>query len=611
MTDLANAREVTAPVSGITTILDAFADQVRRNAGRPALFRRRGDAWESMSWVEYGTAVEETAAGLMALGATAGDRIGVLASNRVEWHVADLGALSAACVSVPIYLTSSPEQVAYVLGHSGARFCVVEDEEQLEKVAASLADLPALEQVVVMDGPAEVAGLRAVSLDWVRALGRERLAAEPGFVAARRDAITLDGLATLVYTSGTTGPPKGVALSHRNIIWTIRSVIEVVPIGPSDRFFSYLPLSHIAERIVSHMGQIVAGGQTWFARNLQTVGEDLPACRPTVFFGVPRVWQKLRQVITEQVGALEGPKGRVARAYLALADACADDHVLTGYQRFAHRLLDRAVGTKLRHQLGLDQASVLVTAAAPIHPSLLRWFATIGLPIIEVYGQTEGTGPSTINPPGAVRIGSVGLPIPGSSVRIAEDGEILVMGGNVCAGYYRNPDATAELIDEEGWMHSGDVGELDADGYLYITDRKKDLIINAAGKNIAPQEIETRLRVEPLISQAVVIGEGRPYLTALLTVDAEALRAWSLEHGKPADPLLLVADADLLAEIGASVARVNAEHSRVEGIKRWTLLPHDLALETDELTPTLKVKRKVVAQHYADAIEAMYEEQSQ
>jgi long-chain acyl-CoA synthetase len=603
MTSVVHPAAVEVPTS-VGTIVDAFEARVREHPGRPALFHRSGSTWSALTWADYGAAVSEVAAGLVALGARAGDRIGILSANRPEWHVCDLGVLTAGCVSVPLYQTSSPSQVGYVLQHSGSRFCVVEDREQLAKVAEVRGSLPELEHVIVLNAGGTEG---CVSLDWLRTLGREHLQADQETLEEHRGSVRMDGLATLVYTSGTTGPPKGVAISHRNIMWTIRSVIEVVPVGPADRFFSYLPLSHIAERTVSHMGQIIAGGQTWFARSLQTIPEDLPACRPTIFFGVPRVWQKLRQRITEEVSQLGGVKGRVAGRYLALADVAATGATMTRRQRATLIALDQTVGTKLRRQLGLDQARVLVTAAAPIHPSLLRWFAAIGLPIIEVYGQTEDCGPTTINPPGRARLGSVGLPIPGVTVRIADDGEVLVRGGNVCEGYYRNPAATAALIDGDGWMHSGDVGHVDADGYLYITDRKKDLIINAAGKNIAPQEIETRLRAEPLISQAVVIGEARPYLTALLTLDAEALRAWSLERDKPAAPEALLADPDLRAEIAASVDRVNAEHSRVEGIKRWTVLPVDLSIDADELTPTLKVKRAVVNDHYAEAIEAMYE----
>ena len=603
-----------APATAVSTdaadtIIDVFDLQVRRRRDEPALFSHEGGTWRSLSWSEYGDAVREVAAGLVVNGLEPGDRVALLSGNRVEWHVADLASLTAACVTVPLYQTSSPSQVEYVLGHSGARVCFVEDATQLAKVVEVWDRLPDLAHVVVMDGSTSDDARPVISFAWLRVLGRDRLAIQPLLVDERRASRHQDGLATLVYTSGTTGPPKGVMLSHRNIMWTIRSITMVVDIGPDDRFFSYLPLSHIAERTVSHFGQVVSGGQTWFARSILTVAEDLPACRPTIFFGVPRVWQKFRQGILDEVQSLDGPKGAIASRYLAIAEqVAADGGDLSLATRVLHKALDAAVGAKIRKQLGLDEVRLLVSAAAPIHPSLLRWFDAIGLPIVEVYGQTEDSGPTTMNPPGRARYGSVGLPVPGVSVRIADDGEVLVKGGNVCEGYYANPVATAELIDEDGWMHSGDVGRVDADGYLYITDRKKDLIINAAGKNIAPQEIETRLKVEPLISQAVVIGEGRPYLTALLTLDAEALRAWSLERGKPADVPTLLADEDLRSEIAASIERVNAERSRVEGIKRWTILPRDLTIADDELTATLKVKRKVVNERYATEIEELYRE---
>ena len=387
-------------------------------------------------------------------------------------------------------------------------------------------------------------------------------------------------------------------------MWTLRSILEVIDLTAQDRFFSYLPLSHVAERTVSHFGQIASGGETWFARSIQTLADDLPACRPTIFFGVPRVYQKFHQKVTEHVASTGGPQGFLAKTYLRMAEE-------TGEKRpgpLPFQLLDKVVGAKIRGQLGLDKARILITAAAPIHPSLIRWFHGVGLPVLEVYGQTEDCGPTTINPPGRFRIGSAGLPFPGVDLRLEEDGEILVKGGNVCQGYYKDPDGTKALIDDDGWMHSGDVGRIDDDGYLWITDRKKDLIINAAGKNISPQELETRFKVEELISQAVVIGEGRRYLVALLTLEPDAVANWAKERGKTGGVDALMDDPDLKAAVAASVERVNAEHSPVEQIKKWRILPRDLTMDADELTPTLKVKRNVVYDKYAEVIAELYAE---
>ncbi|MEL6890921.1 MAG: long-chain fatty acid--CoA ligase, partial [Actinomycetota bacterium] len=520
---------------------------------------------------------------------------------------ADLAILSAAAVTVPVYPTSSSPQVSYVLGHAGCRVCFVDGMEQLSKVLLHRDDLPALERVVVLGSASGLDhSALLLTLDDLRSGGIGVVA-----VRDRTSALTDDDLATLVYTSGTTGPPKGTMLTHGNISWTLASVESMLELQPSDRMLSYLPLSHIAERMTSHFGQIAAGGETWFARSLATVPDDLRACRPTIFLAVPRVWQKLHDAVLDQLGA----------SPVHLAGVL--DHAATADDRPADRsplgsLADRAgvlairqtLARVVRRKLGLDRARLLASAAAPIHPDLLRWFQGIGLPIAEVYGQTEDCGPATINPPDAIRIGSVGKPIPGLDVMAADDGELRVRGGSVCAGYYDQPEATAELFDDDGWLCTGDLGHVDDDGYVWITGRKKDLIINAAGKNIAPAEIEARLTMEPLVGQAVVVGDGRKYLTAVLTLDMDAAANWAEEHGAFADIAELTRAPRLRAEIEAAVDRVNRQHAPVEQIKYWRLLPEPLTVEHGELTPTFKIKRDVVQREYADLIDEMYAERA-
>jgi long-chain acyl-CoA synthetase len=542
--------------------------------------------------------------------------VAVLAENRPEWHVADVATMAIGAVTVPLYLTSAPEQVAYVLGDSGARACFVDGDEQLAKVLAVRDEVPKLDHIVVMEPGDHTGGGTAtfvVSLDALRASGRLRLARDPSFVDERVRSLDPDAPATFVYTSGTTGPPKGAVITHRNITWTITALTRTVPIYPSDRFLSYLPLSHIAERIVSDLGQIVSGGETWFARGLATVPEDLRACRPTVFFAVPRVWEKLHEAIVEQVGGLHGLARRLADDYLALGPAVVAHRDGEGpaplVDRLRYQMLDAVVGASIRRRAGLDKARLLVSAAAPVSPALLRWFHGIGLPIAEVYGQTEDCGPATVNPPDAIRIGTVGRPLVGLQVRIADDGEILVKGGSVCAGYHGAPEASRELVGPDGWMRTGDVGILDADGYLTITDRKKDLIITEAGQNVAPQQIETELRLEPLIGQPVVIGDRRPYLTALVTLDAQQLAAWAGARGKIVDPEALAADPEVRDEVRAAIERVNARHARAEGIKKFRILPHEFTTASGELTPTLKVRRRFVNDKYADLVDTMYVEE--
>ena len=588
----------------LDTIVHRFRARAVGQPRRTAMRHVVDGHWSTISWADYATAVEEAAVGLMALGVEPGDRVGVLASNCPEWHIADLAIMSAGAVTVPVYPTSSSSQVAYVLDNSDARVCFVDDAEQLAKVLLHLPNLPTLARIVSFGRAPGLdrAGL-LITLDDLRAgVGATTLLDE------RVDALSPDDLATLVYTSGTTGPPKGVCLTHRNITWTLDSVDSILDLSPSDRLLSYLPLSHIAERTTSHFGVVQAGGETWFARSLATVADDLQACRPTIFMAVPRVWQKLHDVIIDELDAKPiHLGGSLDRLIAADTDPTRARRSAKGLATSAAAFVaNQTIGRAVRRKLGLDQARLLVSAAAPIHPDLVRWFHGIGLPIAEVYGQTEDCGPATLNPPDAIRIGSVGRAIPGLEIRAANDGELLVRGGSVCSGYFEMPEATAELIDDAGWMATGDLGRVDDAGYVWLTGRKKDLIINAAGKNIAPSELEARLSMEKLVGQAVVIGEGRRYLTALLTLDADAAGEWADHHGASADITDLVHDSRLREAIDASVERVNREHAPVEQIKYWRLLPAPLTVEDGELTPTYKVKRSVVAERYADLVETMY-----
>jgi long-chain acyl-CoA synthetase len=592
-------RRMRAPVQG-ATIVDVFKETARAHAARPALRWREGAEWRSLSWAEYEQSVTAVATALRDWGLVSGDRVGILAANRPAWHIVDIAAMSAGLVSVPVYPTNAAGQVRYVLAHSGARVCFVENVDQLAKVLLRRAELPALEHVVVMD---DVYGLDdgfITSLSELVASGASSRASAGGLLDELVSAVLPSDLATLVYTSGTTGPPKGAMITHANLMATMRSLTTLIDLRPDDRFLSFLPLSHITERSISNFGQIVCGSETWFARSIATVAEDLRACRPTILFAVPRVWEKFQDGILEHVAAQRGPARLLANRFLAAADATSGRHTIEG------RVLDRVVGSKVRRQLGLDQARIVACGAAPVHPDLLRWFHAIGIPIAEGYGQSEVSLCTSTNTPDDTRIGTVGRPIPGVSVRIADDDEILVKGANVCAGYWHDAAATRELIDPEGWMHSGDLGRLDSDGYLHVTGRKKDLIITAYGKNIAPAEIETRLRMEPLIAQAVVVGDNRPYLTALLTVDADAAAEWAAHRGRSLGIEALVDDHDFHAELSRAIERVNETHAHAEGIRRWRVLPRDLTVSGGELTATLKVKRHVVMERWADQIAEMY-----
>ena len=592
------------------SIIDAFRHNIRRIPDRAALRWHRDGAWVALTWFEYGRAVAEVVAGMAEVGVSPGDRIAILSGNRMEWHLADFGVLGSGAVTVPLYQTSSPEQVAYILGHAEARLCFVENGGQLAKVLEVRDQLPKLDRVIVFADTEQLDDPLLMGFAELRSVGERRLRREPDLFETGADAIVPEQLATLVYTSGTTGPPKGAMISHANIMWTIRSAASIFDLREAERFLSFLPLSHIAERMISDFASVAIGGETWFARSLATVGEDLRVCRPTVFFAVPRIWEKLRDAILDKLDGSRALQRLIVDRYVALSGHFASRQAVGKHAPLLmvlpHKALDSTVGAMIRHELGLDQAHILVSSAAPIHPDLLRWLGAIGLPVLEVYGQTEACGPTTANPPEDNRVGTVGRPIPGVVVRIAADDEILVQGGNVCSGYFHDPISTAELIDGDGWMHSGDMGVLDDDGYLHIIGRKKDLIITAAGQNVAPQDIESDLRNHELLSEAVVIGDGRRYLTALLTLDIEALVKWARERGKAVEPKVLFVDPDLGDAIGRIIEEVNAKRSRVEHVRAFRVLDHEFAIASGEMTQTLKVKRNVVIEKYRDQVEEMY-----
>ncbi len=598
-----------------TTIVDVFWRNAARYGPRPALRTRTSEGWEALTWESYATSVRELAAGLVGLGLRPGDRVGLLSGNRREWHLSDMAVLSAGGVTVPVYPTNSSSQVAYVLSHSGCRFVVVEGIDQLAKVLLRRDELPDLERIFVLDRTPGLDHDVVGDLEELAERGRDELAAHPSVVDERSAALTPRRPGHLRLHVRDHRPAEGSdahprqrdrqhRARHRGRADRTRRPVPVLPPAVAHRRADGEPLRAGALRrrdLVRPEPRLVPG--------------DLLDTRPTIFFAVPRVWEKFREGIREKVERSSAPQRALAETYLDLAarrggvTGAGEPLDTWGTVRFA--ALDRVVGRSVRAGLGLDRARFLVSGAAPVHPDLLRWFDGIGLPIAEVYGQTEDCGVTTLNPPGAIRIGTVGPAVPGVEVRIADDGEILVRGANVSPGYHAERAATEELLDDDGWMHTGDLGSLDADGYLTITGRKKDLIINSSGKNISPQEIETRLRFEPLISQAVVVGDGRPYLTALLTLDPEMVREWATHHGRTTfdldlDVEAMASDPDVLAEVADSVERVNAEHARVEGIKRWHVLPRDLTINSGELTPTLKVKRQVVADRWADEIEAMY-----
>ncbi|MCA1834652.1 MAG: long-chain fatty acid--CoA ligase [Actinomycetota bacterium] len=593
------------------TVIGMFLERTAATPEAVAFRVKADDQWMPITWKEYERDVRRVAGGLRSLGVDRGDKVAILSLNRPEWHVADIAIEALGGVTVPIYVTNSPPQVSYITGHSESKVIFLENAGQLQKILHTRNDLPHLVKAVVIDMDGVTTDDFVMSYEDLLLAGDAYNNEQPWGVEEHIKLVEPDDLATLVYTSGTTGPPKGAMLTHRNITFTVDTLNRVLPGSTDDRKLSYLPLSHIAERVTSHFLGIYQGAETWFAQSIDTLAADLRDCKPTIFFGVPRVWEKFYTGITAMLENLPAEQKDMAEQAIQLglkrveatqAGTSLPPELEEKYQEADQRLFALARGA-----LGLDQHKALVSGAAPINPDVLRFFHAIGLPVAEVYGQTEDNGPTSINRVDKIKIGTVGPPIDGVQVKIADDGEILVKGGNVGPGYYKDPIATKELIDEDGWMHSGDIGELDEDNYLRITDRKKDLIITAAGKNIAPQVIENMLKYSPWISQSVVIGDRRPYLVAIITLDEEKVTQFAQQKSIAFSSFAeLTQHPDIQQLVEHAVHEVNQQLARVEQIKKWTVLDRDFLQEHEEMTPTMKVRRKAINEKYADAIESMY-----
>jgi long-chain acyl-CoA synthetase len=587
------------------TIPARLFDHAEQRPGTSAYFEKVDGEYRPTSWGEYADQVRRTGKSLISLGFAPGQHVAILGPNSPEWITLAVGCMAVGGAPAGLYATSSAEEVRYIADHAEVQLLLVGDKAQLDKVLSVRDALPNLEYVVTMRQVPEVDD--PMVLTWDEFMARGDGVADADFVE-RLEALEPDGLATLIYTSGTTGPPKGVMLTHANLTWTADSAHGVVPIHSQDRLVSYLPLSHIAEQMFSIHVPVSTGYQIYFAESIDTLADNIKEVRPTIFFAVPRVWEKFHDGVATKLGEATGIKAKlgswaqgVGRRAVDEINAGRHPKGLLGLQ---YRLADKLVFSKVMDALGLDETRVAVTAAAPISPEVLEFFSGFGLPILELYGQSEGCGPTTTNRPGNNRVGTVGQAWPGCEVKIADDGEVLLKGGNVFAGYYRNKEATDQtLID--GWLHSGDLGSFDDDGFLTITGRKKDIIITAGGKNIAPKNLEAGIKDDLLVSEAVVIGDRRKYLTALVTLNPETADAFATEHGI-SGPLH---ESDLIRrQVQATVDAVNDKYSRVGQVKKFTLLPRELSIDDGELTGTLKVKRNVVSEHFADEIDSMYED---
>ena len=600
------------PVAAGGTALDTLpVILLRRAATTPdlvALRKKDLGRWRTYTWAEYGTRTTTVARGLHELGVRPGDRVAVHSENRPAWLFADLATQALGAVTVGVYPTSPAAEVEYVLAHSGARVLVAEDEEQVDKVLAVRKQLPDLEHIVVIDPRGvDVDDEQIMTLAELEALG----AGSSFDVAASAAAVDPDGTAIIVYTSGTTGPPKGAMLSHRNLQAAASTSGAAFGVHDRTEVLSYLPLCHIAERLISGINAVSRGYVVSFGEGSETFAQDLREVQPTFFLGVPRVWEKLMAGIEIRMADAGWLKRALYRFWMRVGRGIARRRWargrIAGLDRVRYLLGWLFLYRPLRAKLGLARVEGVLSGAAPIAPQVLEYFWALGVPVREGYGQTENTALGTITPADDVRLGQVGRPVAGCELRIAEDGEILTRGPGTFLGYYKDPAATKATVDADGWLHTGDVGVLDADGFLTITDRKKDIIITAGGKNISPSEIENKLKVSPFVREAVVIGDQRKHLVALIGIELDTVAAWAqqqrLGFTTYAD---LSSKPEVVALVQGWVDQVNEELAQVETVKAFALLPKELDQEDGEVTATQKVKRRAIEAEFADLIEGLY-----
>ena len=598
------------------TVHEMFWQRVAELGDAPMMRQKDLGIWRSYSWREVGTLVSEIAAGLVSLGFEPGQTASVLANTSREWVWTDLAVLSAGGICNGIYPTDAAAQVQYLCDDSASSFLFVEDDEQLDKVLEVRDAVPLIRKVVVfdMEGLDGLDDPQVIGLEALRELGRAYLQANPGLLAERRAARQSRDVAILVYTSGTTGRPKGAMITHANLCAVLSglssSLFEGMPEG-GERI-AFLPLCHIAERMIGGYIPIMRRSVTNFVENPETVFENLREVQPHVFFAVPRVWEK----IYSQVMITLSEAGRIQKLAYAwavgvggrVAEFEARGATPGPWMALQQALANFLVLDNVRRMTGMSRVQMALTGAAPISPDLIRWYRSLGVPLREGWGMTETTAGGTVNPRKASKAGSIGVPGPGLEMRIAEGtNEILLRGSNVILGYLNQPDKTAEAIDAQGWLHTGDVGRVDDDGYFYITDRMKDIIITAGGKNVTPSEWENQLKFSPYVTDAVVIGDKRAFLTAIVMIDQENVERFAQERDIPfSNYASLTRAPEILELIQAEVDRVNKQFARVEQVKKFFLLDRQLTAEDEELTPTMKLKRKLVQTKYAEQIEAMY-----
>ena len=601
MTETAEAALDTRSGAGRRTIAQLWRAAVAAERTTPAYLEEVEDGWREVSWAEADERVRSYACGLLARGVRKGDSVALLARNGLEWALVDFALARIGAVGVPIYASSSPRDVGYLLGHSEAVAIVCEDAEQLAKVEAVADELPSLQHVLTFH-----------DLEGLAAHGNDFAAANPTALDAATAAISEDDLYTIIYTSGTTGPPKGCMLSNRNyfVMATVVDRMEETYYRADDVMLLYLPLAHNYGRLMLLFGAHVGFTIAFLADPLR-VAAALPQVRPTLLPSVPRVFEKVHGAVVARFDAATGVKRRLLDWALPIGREVsrleAAGEPVPGALRRKHAIADRLVFSKVREPFG-GRLRMPGSGGAPLSKEIIEFFDAVGLRIAEGYGLTECTTAASTNRPDVYRFGSVGQPLPGFEVRIADDGEIEVRSETVFQGYYKDPEATAAVLSQDGWLKTGDIGRLDEDGFLYVTDRKKDILVTAGGKNVAPQNIENDLKTSKYVSQALVIGDKRPYVAALLTLDPAEIGRWAAEHGIEGDTATLANDERVRELLQGTVDEANLERSRFEQVKRFAILPRDFTMEEGEVTPTLKLRRRAVQDHFAAEIDALYAE---
>jgi len=594
------------------TLISLFHKMVAKKGDQTALRYKDLGIWHPVSWNQFYQRVKNFLFGLECLGLKEKDKVAILADPCPEWVYAELAIQTARAIVVGVYATSPPAQIHYLLEHSGSRFIIVEDQEQADKVLEIKDKLPRLERIIYIDPK----GLRhyddplLIEFEKVNALGREAGTVDPHRYEGLVGAVKADDVAMLIYTSGTTGYPKGAMITHRNIVAMVEAMVEVTGLDDKDAVVSYLPLCHIAEQIFSVFIQMKVGATCNFSESIETVNENIREISPTVFLGVPRIWEKTQSDILLKVRRSTWLKRQLFNLLIIPGRKAAQARFSGKRVGFGWRTLNLVayfgLYRTLQDRLGLLRSKLLISGAAAISPDVLLFFHSIGLEVVQAYGMTETSGLTFIHQGGRIKLETVGQPIPGVFFKLAEDGEILKKGDSIFSGYYKDPEATAEVL-QDGWLHTGDIGKIDEDGHLKIVDRKKDLIVTPGGKNIAPQYIENKLKFSPYINEAMVVGEGRKFVAALIQIELEMTSQWAMDKnisfttysdlaGKPEIQ-------DLIAE---EVRAVNATLSRVERVKKFLILDKMLDHDDDELTATMKIKRKKVHELYREKIEDLY-----